>query len=110
MKRTLGSLMLCLSFALGCGGSEAGNDIAKACSNAITYCPSGYTWSGYASDENTCQRIFSCVSRMYSGDCRGYITDSIKCLAEISDASGCSACSDIMAQAPQSCPYPTSCL
>jgi hypothetical protein len=108
-------LGLVLGFVAGCDsdentGSANTFDPTTACSNVIAYCPSGYTWSGYATDATSCRTMFSCVYNVYAGSCRQIIADTVTCLNGVTAASGCSACNTIITRATTECSAPTSCL
>lgn len=103
-----------LVFVVGCDGDETGGgatfEPTTACSNLVTYCPTGYTWSGFATDAANCRTMFSCVHNLYTGSCRQIIADGVTCLAGVSAASDCGACDTIIARATTECSEPTSCL
>ena len=114
--------ILGLILVVGCsGGTETGGgaaggsgtaalDTARACSNLIEYCPDGYSWSEYISDEAGCRRIFSCTYELYSGNCRKMVGDATACLAALTDASECLDCNDIILPTQTECDRPSSCL
>lgn len=113
------SLLSTLRFALlvlivGCDGEETGADTTfeptTACANLITYCPTGYTWSAFATDAASCRSMFSCVHNLYTGSCRQIIADGVTCLEGVTATSGCRACDTIIARATTECSEPTSCL
>lgn len=105
---------LLVALAAGCGSSDSSSsdslDADQACSNLVTYCPSGYSWSAYVSDEAGCRTTLDCVYQFYSGDCRQIIADSASCLANITSEAGCTECSNMFAATALSCDYPSGCL
>lgn len=111
---TLSCLMM-LGLVAGCDSSDNSGggstfEPTTACANIVAYCPTGYTWSAYATDAASCRTMFSCVYNLYTGSCRQYMADTVTCLDGVSAASGCSACNTIINQVATGCSAPTSCL
>lgn len=98
----------------GCDGDETAGaapfEPSTACANIVSYCPTGYTWSGFATNAADCRTMFSCVHALYTGNCRQIIADGVTCLEGVTAASGCSACDTIITRATTECSEPTSCL
>jgi len=106
---------LTLGLVAGCSSDENTGgtskfEPSKACSNIVTYCTTGYAWSGYATNATSCDTMFNCVYNLYSGSCRQIIADSVTCLESVTAISGCSACNTIITRATTECSEPTSCL
>jgi hypothetical protein len=114
MKNLYILLLLGLLFTLGCGDDDDSGsipiDTTSACSNLVKYCPGGYTWWRYVTDEKECQQAYSCVYKLYSGHCRQLLVDSGNCLADLKDSSGCLDCNDFLSDIESSCAYPKSCI
>jgi len=107
--------LLMLGLVAGCDSDESpgsGNTFepTTACANLVTYCPTGYTWSAYATDASRCRAVFSCVYNLYTGSCRQIIADTMTCLEGVTAGSGCSACNTIITRATTECSQPLSCL
>ncbi len=109
---TLGSLL-----AAGCGSdhhqppaSSAPANTGLACAKLIQYCPTGYVWSNYLTDEQTCRAIFDCTYDLSPTACRQSLAQGFDCLAALTDASGCKACEGLVSQVQSTCPYPQDCL
>jgi hypothetical protein len=107
--------LLVLGLVVGCDGDDSTGsgssfDPTAACSNIVTYCPTGYAWSGYASDAASCGTMFNCVYNLYTGSCRQIVADAVTCLNGVTAASGCSACNTIISRATTECSAPTSCM
>jgi len=85
-------------------------DIAASCSKLVQYCPTGYSWSTYVTDEPGCRDIFNCVHDYYSGSCRDTLENGMNCLADIESSAGCTSCDNILSTLTTTCSYPSSCL
>mgnify|MGYP001767035322 CR=1 FL=1 len=114
MKKTIAiSAALALALAAaGCDEDEDGDIIsnAQACSNVMSICPTGYSWSAYVTSEGQCVTAFDCVDAFYTGDCRASFEDGIRCLQDLDSAAGCAACDAIMTALSSTCAYPAGCL
>ena len=110
---TLGSLL-----AAACGSGDTGGtpapastaNAASACAKLVQYCPTGYSWSSYVTDEQGCRTAFECIYNLYTGSCRQTLAQGFQCLGALTSASGCSACDSTIGQLQSSCDYPASCL
>lgn len=115
MRRGTIVLALCLALfpAAACdddGSSEPQLDIAASCSKMLQYCPTGYSWSYYVTDEPGCRDIFNCVYDYYTGSCRDTLVSGMNCLADLESSAGCTGCDNILSTLPTTCSYPSSCL
>lgn len=115
MRRAIIGLFLSIALILNaaCDGDENGEsqmDIEASCSKLVQYCPTGYSWSYYVTDEAGCRDIFNCVYDYYSGSCRDTLVSGMNCLAELDGSAGCSGCDSILSDLPTTCSYPASCL
>jgi hypothetical protein len=107
--------LLALFLAVGCDGDETGGggspfEPTKACTNIVTHCPTGYTWSAYATDEAGCRTLFNCTYNFYTGSCRQIVADGVTCLQGVTAPSGCSPCNTILMRAGTECEEPASCI
>ena len=119
MKTTLTSVIFTGCLALACGSGDTGGgstasttapDTASACAKLVQYCLTGYSWSPYVTDQQSCQKLFDCIYNYYSGTCRQTLANGVSCLAGVTSSSGCSACDGTISSLQQSCSEPTSCL
>ena len=109
--------MTCGRVGFEASGSTRDDDSAglasleAGCLQMEQLCPSGYNWDafGVATAAN-CEAAFTCIYWLYGGKCRGYVTALLDCLADLSDASGCTACEDFTDSMGTDCPYPGECL
>ncbi len=90
-------------------GSDPAVSTDTACRKLIQYCPTGYSWSAYVTDQASCVAAFDCVADYYSGSCRDTLMDGFSCLADMASSSGCGACDVIISSLQSSCPYPSAC-
>ena len=115
MRNTLvATIAITLSLAAaGCDKDETGDDLvnnSQACTNIMSLCVEGYSWSGYLTSEAQCLGIFDCVDAFYDGACRTDYEAAIRCLQDLPSADGCAACDAMMTGLSSTCPYPTGCL
>ncbi len=106
-------LSLALFMSAACDGdkiSEPPVDIAASCRKLTQYCPAGYSWSYYVTDEAGCRDIFNCVSGYYMESCRDTLVDGMSCLAALEGSAGCGSCDTILSTLSTTCSYPSSCL
>jgi len=114
MRKSIMCLVAAITFlaAGGCDKDETGvtSDFASACAHLTSFCPTGYSWSAYVTDQPTCMDAFVCVHDFYTGDCRATMEDGIDCLAGVGASSECGACDTIMQGLSATCAFPASCL
>jgi hypothetical protein len=115
MKHFFAVGILGVAALVGCDADDTANsgttvDLTQGCSNVFKYCPSGYTWSQFVSDEEECKTTFNCVYQLYTGNCHQMMADATTCLSSLTSASGCAACNDKFMTIQSQCAEPTSCL
>ncbi len=84
--------------------------IKSSCENIMEHCAASPPWSSYMSTVGQCQSIYKCVYNRYSGSCRSMLKDAFTCSDAITQEYECSRCDDLIAEIPQTCPYPGECM
>ena len=115
MRRKMIGLVFFLALLPAAACDEDGNgepalDIAASCSKMLQYCPTGYSWSYYVTDEPGCRDTFNCVHDYYTGSCLNTLESGMRCLAAMESSAGCADCDTILSSLATTCTYPADCL
>ena len=102
---------IALLTAAGCDKSTSPPpSVDTSCRKLVQYCPTGYSWSSYVTDQASCVEAFNCVSDFYTGSCHDTLLDGFTCLGDVAGSGDCGDCDSIMSSLETFCTYPSTCL
>lgn len=84
--------------------------VGQACQNTLLYCPTGYPWDAWITDQVSCEALFTCVLSYFSGACEAMVSNLANCMAGMTSSTDCGDCEAIQLDIMNSCPEPSGCL